>query len=56
MAQMPKGLALTKAALNKAYGNDLQQQLELEETLQFAENYDLMKVQAFLEAHLNLGE
>ncbi|REK67341.1 MAG: 2-(1,2-epoxy-1,2-dihydrophenyl)acetyl-CoA isomerase, partial [Bacteroidetes bacterium] len=33
MAQMPtKGLALTKAALNKAYGNDLQQQLELEET------------------------
>lgn len=53
MAQMPtKGLALTKAALNKAYGNDLQQQLELEETLQVraSKTYDFNEgVQAFLE-------
>ena len=53
MAQMPtKGLALTKAALNKAYGNDLQQQLELEETLQVraSKTHDFNEgVQAFLE-------
>lgn len=53
MAQMPtKGLALTKAALNKAYGNDLQQQLELEKTLQVraSKTHDFNEgVQAFLE-------
>ncbi|HCP40757.1 MAG TPA: 2-(1,2-epoxy-1,2-dihydrophenyl)acetyl-CoA isomerase [Cryomorphaceae bacterium] len=53
MAQMPtKGLALTKAALNKAYVNELQQQLELEETLQVraSKTYDFNEgVQAFLE-------
>jgi len=53
MAQMPtKGLALTKAALNKAYGNDLQQQLDLEEALQVraSKTHDFNEgVQAFLE-------
>lgn len=35
MAQMPtKGLAMTKAALNQAYSNDLRTQLELEDQLQ----------------------
>ncbi len=53
MAQMPtKGLALTKAALNKSYVNDLQEQLDLEETLQVraGKTYDFNEgVQAFLE-------
>ena len=53
MAQMPtKGLALTKAALNKSYVNDLQEQLDLEETLQVraGKTYDFSEgVQAFLE-------
>ena len=53
MAQMPtKGLALTKSALNKAYGNDLQQQLDLEEALQVraSKTHDFNEgVQAFLE-------
>jgi len=53
MAQMPtKGLALTKAALNKAYTNDLQKQLDLEEALQVraGKTNDFNEgVQAFLE-------
>jgi len=53
MAQMPtKGLALTKAALNKAYTNDLQKQLDLEEALQVraGKTHDFNEgVQAFLE-------
>jgi 2-(1,2-epoxy-1,2-dihydrophenyl)acetyl-CoA isomerase len=53
MAQMPtKGLALTKAALNKSYVNDLQQQLDLEEALQTraGKTNDFNEgVQAFLE-------
>ena len=53
MAQMPtKGLALTKAALNKSFVNDLQEQLDLEETLQVraGKTYDFNEgVQAFLE-------
>ena len=53
MAQMPtKGLALTKAALNKAYTNDLQKQLDLEEALQVraSKTHDFNEgVQAFLE-------
>lgn len=53
MAQMPtKGLALTKAALNKAYTNDLQKQLNLEEALQVraSKTHDFNEgVQAFLE-------
>jgi 2-(1,2-epoxy-1,2-dihydrophenyl)acetyl-CoA isomerase len=53
MAQMPtKGLALTKAALNKAYTNDLQKQLDLEEALQVraGKTYDFNEgVQSFLE-------
>ena len=53
MAQTPtKGLALTKSALNKAYGNDLQQQLDLEEALQVraSKTHDFNEgVQAFLE-------
>jgi len=53
MAQMPtKGLALTKAALNKAYVNDLREQLDLEESLQTraGQTEDFNEgVQAFLE-------
>jgi 2-(1,2-epoxy-1,2-dihydrophenyl)acetyl-CoA isomerase len=53
MAQMPtKGLALTKAALNNCYANDLQKQLDLEESLQTraAQTHDFDEgVQAFLE-------
>lgn len=53
MAQMPtKGLALTKAALNKAYVNDLREQLDLEEALQTraGQTHDFNEgVQAFLE-------
>ena len=53
MAQMPtKALALTKAALNKAYINDLSKQLDLEEALQVraSKTYDFNEgVQAFLE-------
>ena len=53
MAQMPtKGLALTKAALNKSYVNDLQEQLHFEQTLQVraGKTYDFNEgVQAFLE-------
>lgn len=53
MAQMPtKGLALTKSALNKAYVNDLREQLDLEESLQTraGQTEDFNEgVQAFLE-------
>lgn len=53
MAQMPtQGLALTKAALNKAYQNDLRTQLELEDHLQTraGKTLDYQEgVQAFLE-------
>ena len=47
-----KGLALTKAALNKSYVNDLQEQLDLEETLQVraGKTFDFHEgVQAFME-------
>lgn len=53
MAQMPtKGLALTKIAVNKSFGNTLSEQLELEEKLQTeaGKTYDFNEgVQAFLE-------
>ena len=53
MAQMPtKGLALTKAALNASWTNDIRDQLSLEETLQTeaGQTHDFNEgVKAFLE-------
>lgn len=56
LAQMPtKGLALTKAALNASYSNSLNQQLQLEDELQYkaAHTSDYSEgINAFLEKRL----
>lgn len=53
LAQMPtKGIGLTKRLLNRSFSNDLQQQLDMEKTVQMeaGSSYDFREgVQAFLE-------